>query len=162
MNAIVVYYSLEGNTDFAARKIAEALGADLLRIRPAKSYPTSGFRKFLWGGKSAVMAEKPELEPYEFDASAHDTVVLGFPVWASNVAPPLRTFVHDNDLVAMRVAAFACQSGNGAQKAFDKLESAMGKGLEARLVLIDPKDKPTADNDRGIAEFCATVGARES
>ena len=29
-----------------------------------KAYPTKGFRKFLWGGKSAVMAEKPKLLPF--------------------------------------------------------------------------------------------------
>ena len=55
-NPIVVYYSLEGNTAYAAEKIAAALGAKTLRLQPKKAYPDSGFRKFFWGGKSAVMA----------------------------------------------------------------------------------------------------------
>ena len=46
MRALVVFYSLEGNTAFAADKIASALDADTLRISPAKAYPRSGFRKF--------------------------------------------------------------------------------------------------------------------
>ena len=61
MKTMIVYYSLEGNTEFAAEKIAAKLGADLLRIQPVKAYPSGGFRKFLWGGKSAVMAETPKL-----------------------------------------------------------------------------------------------------
>jgi hypothetical protein len=40
-----------------------------------KAYPTKGFRKFLWGGKSAVMAEKPKLLPYKFNADAGDVGV---------------------------------------------------------------------------------------
>ena len=142
MKTLIVYYTLEGNTHYAAKKIASLLDADMLRIKPVKTYPRKGFRKFLWGGKSAVMAEKPELEPYTFDASAYDRIVFGFPVWAGNVTPPLRTFIKENDLSGKRFAAFACQSGAGAEKAFEKLKTALGiRELDAELVLIDPKGR---------------------
>ena len=98
MKTLIVYYSLEGNTEFAAEKIADACGFDTLRLVPVKKYPDSGFKKFFWGGKSAVMAETPELEPYTFDADSYDRIIFGFPVWAGNVTPPIRTFVKDNDL----------------------------------------------------------------
>ena len=75
MKSIVVYYSLEGNTKYAAEKIAGMIGADLLELKPVKSYPTGKVGKFLWGGKSAVMAETPELEPDEFDTWTR----FGFP-----------------------------------------------------------------------------------
>ncbi len=101
------------------------------------------------------MAETPELEPYTFDADSYDRIIFGFPVWASNVTPPIRTFVKDNDLKEKRIAAFACQSGSGAEKAFGKLKAAIGiNDLEAVLVLIDPKTKASAENDRKIEEFC--------
>ena len=128
MKTLVVYYTLEGNTHYAAKKIASELGAGMLRLKPVKTYPKKGFRKFFWGGKSAVMAETPELQPYEFDASLYDGIVFGFPVWAGNVAPPLRTFIKENDLSGKRIAAFACQSGAGAEKAFAKLTAALGIG----------------------------------
>ena len=158
MKAIVVYYSLEGNTDFAAREIARRLGARLLRLLPKKTYPTKGFRKFFWGGKSAVMAETPALEPYDFSGAEYDLVILGFPVWASSIAPPIRTFLKENDLRQKRLAAFACQSGSGAEKAFGKLLNCVGAGdLERTLVLIDPKDKPCAENDEKIKKFCEAL-----
>lgn len=158
MSAIIVYYSLEGNTEYAARKIADRLGASLLPLTPVKAYPTGGVRKFLWGGKSAVMAETPPLTPYEFDSAAYDCVILGFPVWAANIAPPLRTFIRDNDLTGKRVAAFACQSGSGAEKALSKLAAALRLDrLSAQTVLIDPKAKPTEENERRIAEFCRAI-----
>ena len=158
MKTLIVYYTLEGNTHYAAKKIASLLDADMLRIKPVKTYPRKGFRKFLWGGKSAVMAETPELEPYTFDASAYDRIVFGFPVWAGNVTPPLRTFIKENDLSGKRFAAFACQSGAGAEKAFEKLKTALGiRELDAELVLIDPKAKPDPINEKKISGFCGKL-----
>ncbi len=158
MKTIVVYYSMGGNTAYAAGRIADALRADTLRIAPEKAYPDSGFRKFFWGGKSAVMAETPKLIPYAFDPAAYERVILGFPIWAGNVAPPIRSFLRDNDLKGKRVAAFACESGAGAEKAFTKLKAALGiDALEAELILIDPKDKPKEENGKKIADFCAAL-----
>ena len=91
MKTIIVYYSLEGNTDYAAKELANLIAADLLRLHPKKAYPDSGFKKFFWGGKSAVMAQTPKLEPYEYNSEDYDQVIFGFPVWASNIAPPIRT-----------------------------------------------------------------------
>ena len=92
MSTLIVYYSLNGNTEYAAGVIAEKLGADKLCLMPVKKYPDSGFKKFFWGGKSAMMAETPELESYVFEADKYDTIIFGFPVWAGNVTPPIRTF----------------------------------------------------------------------
>jgi flavodoxin len=156
MKTLIVYYSLEGNTQYAAERIAAAIGAETLRLAPEKAYPDSGFKKFFWGGKSAVMAEKPKLQPYEFDPAAWERIIIGFPVWAGNVTPPIRTFIKENDLRGKRIAAFACQSGAGAEKAFAKLKAALGvSALEAEMVLIDPKTKPSEANEQKIAAFCA-------
>ena len=152
---LIVYYSLEGNTEYAAQKIAASIGAALLRIEPVKAYPQSGFKKFFWGGKSAVMAETPELVPYEFDPAAYERIIFGFPVWAGNITPPIRTFIRDNNLTGKHIAAFACESGSGAEKAFGKLKSCLGiETLDAELILIDPKKKPDPANDSKIIEFC--------
>ena len=93
MKDLVVYFSLEGNTQYVAEKIKEQIGADLLRLIPKKAYHEKGFAKYFWGGKSAVMAEKPELEDIVIDLDSYDRIIFGFPVWASNYAPPLRTFI---------------------------------------------------------------------
>ena len=42
------------------------------------------------------MAETPKLMPYIFEAEQYDQIVIGFPVWAGNVAPPVRTFAIEN------------------------------------------------------------------
>ena len=156
MKTAIVYYSLGGNTAYAAQLLAEGLDADLIAIRPVKAYPDTGFRKFFWGGKSAVMAETPALEPYEFRAEEYDRVVFGFPVWAGNVAPPLRTFAKENReaLSGKRLYAFACQGGSGAEKALKKLALCLGtESFAGTLVLEDPKDRPGEEKNRKIEEF---------
>ena len=156
MRTAIVYYSLNGNTAMVAGQLAASLSADLIRIVPERSYPEKGLRKFLWGGKSAVMAETPKLLPYEFNAGTFDQVVFGFPVWAGNVAPPIRTFVQENreSLQGKKIAAFACQSGSGGERAFRKLLDCLGRTeLAASMILNDPKDRPDAGNDTAIEAF---------
>ena len=158
MKSIIVYYSLEGNTEYAAEKIAEITGADKLKLVPKKVYPSKGFKKFLFGGKSAVMAETPELEPYEFNGDEYDRVIIGFPVWASTITPPIRTFIKEHDITKKKIAVFACQSGNGAEKAFGKLKEALGvDSFEQEMVLIDPKNRPSKTNEEKIKQFCGKL-----
>ncbi len=156
MKTAVVYYSMGGNTAMVAEKLAAGAGVDLIEIKPENAYPDKGFRKFFWGGKAAVMAEKPKLMPYTFHPEDYDLIVFGFPVWAGNVTPPIRSFVLENKeaLKGKRIAAFACQSGSGAEKAFRKLLECLDRdALAATMVLNDPKDRPKPDMERLIEEF---------
>jgi len=161
MKALIVYYSMSGNTEAVAKAIGREIHADLLSLEPEKDYPSSGFKKYFWGGKSAVMAEKPKLKPYQFDANKYDTIIFGFPVWAGNIAPPIRTFLADNFLNASVYAAYACQSGSGAEKAFRKLKECLGHDLSRTMILIDPKDKPAPAKDLQIRTFCKELTAQE-
>ncbi len=157
MKTLVVYFSLEGNTEYVANKIKEKIGADLLKLVPKKAYHDKGFAKFFWGGKSAVMAEKPELEPYEVNLSEYERIIFGFPVWASNFTPPIRTFVEDNksELSSKKLAVYACQSGTGADKAFVKLAKTIGiEDFEHTAIFIDPKAKKNEGTDAQIDSFC--------
>lgn len=157
MKRIIVYFSLEGNTEYIADELVKSLSADKLKLVPKKAYATSGFSKFFWGGKSAVMAEKPELEPYDVDLSAYDQVIFGFTVWAGTFTPPLRTFILENkeELKNKSIAAFACQSGAGAEKAFAKLKDCIGiDSFVATAIFIDPKEKPSDANASKLSDFC--------
>jgi len=158
MKTAIVYYSMSGNTAAAAKKAAENLNADLIEIKPEKAFPDKGFRKFLWGGKSAVMAETPKLMPYTFEPDKYDLVVIGFPVWASNVAPPVRTFVSENKelLRNKRIAAFACQGGSGAEKALKKLLDCSGQDSFAATMILNDQ-KPGTEKDQEIASFAARL-----
>ena len=156
MKTAIVYYSMSGNTKYAADKIAEKIEADIIRIEPKKAYPDKGAKKFIWGGKSAVMGEKPALQPYEFSVEKYDSIILGTPVWASNFAPPIRTFIKENPAIrGKKLAVFTCFSGGGADKAIEKMKKYIGiKNFEAELILVDPKENRKAEDDKKIDVFC--------
>ena len=106
------------------------------------------------------MGEKPALEPYKFNADDYDDIIIGFPVWASRIAPPVRTFIEENKdkLSEKNISAYACQSGAGAEKAFKKLKDILGiADYKSLMILTDPKDKPSDDNERNIKEFCGSL-----
>ena len=160
MKDLIVYYSLEGNTEYVVNRIKEKTGADTLKLVPKKAYADKGFAKFVWGGKSAVMAEKPELEEYEADLTSYDRIIFGFPVWASTFTPPIRTFVSDNmdALKEKKIAVFACQSGNGAEKAFEKLVKYIGiDSFDQTAIFFDPKSRPDGKKDAEIDSFAETL-----
>lgn len=160
MNTALVYYSMCGNTEFAAKQIAERTGAELIRIDPVKAYPSKGASKFIWGGKSAVMSEAPPLQPYEFDGSKYDRVIFGFPVWASRVTPPINSFIKENKqaLEGKSFSVFVCQAGNGGEKCIDRLRKQLGiEKFRATAILIDPKDHPSDDNNEKIDRFCGKL-----
>ena len=94
----------------------------------------------------------------------YDTVIFGSPVWASNMAPPLRTFIEDNKeaLDGKRFAGAVCFMGSGGQRALKKLKKALGiENLAAELMLVEPKDKPREEVEAQIREFCDALKASD-
>ena len=70
----------------------------------------------------------------------------------------IREISVDHDLPKeKRVAAFIC-SGGGPGKALDKLKTELDiPSFAATLSLIDPKEKPSQENERKIAAFCESM-----
>ena len=158
MKVAIIYFSLDGNTRYVAEQMAEQLNADIIPLKPLKDYPTGKFSKFFWGGKSAVFAEKPELEKYDFNADAYDLIILGTPVWAGTFTPPLRTFISGNDLRGKKVALFACNSGGDAEECFSKITKLLPDcKILSTQSFFDPKDQMNEESKTLICAFCRKI-----
>ena len=154
MKTAIVYYSMHGNVRYVAEKVAKELGADLIELKPVKAYPDKGAMQFIWGGSAVTFKKKPDLEPYTFNASDYDLVIIGTPVWASNFTPPLRTFFEDNDLTGKKIAVIATSAGGDSSKCIQAVkEATKTDALAATLSLTDPKDRPSDDVEKKIGEF---------
>lgn len=134
---LIVYYSFEGNTKYACEVLAESIGAELEALSPEKEPPHGGFRKFFWGGKSAVMGEKPSLAPLSHNPSSYDSVVVAFPIWAGTYPPAIGSFLEANSLEGKKVYVMACSASGNAKKGIAKIASMVG-GVEGELSLQDP------------------------
>lgn len=154
MKTAIVYYSMHGNVRYVAEKVAKELGADLIELKPVKAYPDKGAMQFIWGGSAVTFKKKPDLEPYSFNASDYDLVIIGTPVWASNFTPPLRTFFEDNDLTGKKIAVITTSAGGDSSKCIQAVkEATKADALAATLSLTDPKDRPSDDVEKKIGEF---------
>ena len=157
MKTAIVYYSMHGNVRYVSEKVAKELGADLIELVPVKAYPDKGAMQFIWGGSAVTFKKKPELEPYTFNASDYDLVIIGTPVWASNFTPPLRTFFENNDLTGKKIAVIATSAGGDSAKCVEAVKAAAkADSLAAVLSLTDPKDKTSDENEKQIAAFIET------
>ena len=151
MRVKVIFYSLEGNTRLIANQIAKNLNGEIIELKPKKHYANSGFKKYLWGGTSVLMKEKPELEAYDNNLNC-DLLVVGTPVWAGTFSPAIRTFLKENSLDGKKVALFAYHAGGGASKCFEKFKR-LNPNCEiiSTIDFVDPLKKNTSANvDKAI------------
>jgi len=158
MKSLIVYYSLEGNTELVAGKIQKNLDADVIRLVPKKEYPKGNFKKYLWGGKSVTFGEKPKLEEYSFSIDDYDVIVIGTPIWAGTFTPPIKTFLADNKISGKDIYLFTCSLGGATDKFLDKFKNILKDNhIVDSISFIEPLKNEINDIDDKIKEFCEKI-----
>ena len=154
----IVYYSLDGNTDYIARRIAEKTGAKLIRLETKKAYPRKGFKKFFIGGRDALFGAEPELKVPIPDLAPNRNIVIGTPVWASRPAPAINTFLRRTKLEGKRIALFACSGGGQAEICLNKIEALLtGNEILCRASFVNPAFKRGKTVDDAIDEIVSAL-----
>lgn len=135
---LVAYFSASGVTAKLAKKLAEAIDADLFEIKPVEPYseadqnwknPLARCNKEKIGKKDVPVSGIVE------NMDEYDTVYLGFPIWywaAPNVA---NTFVKQYDFSHKKVVLFATSGGSDMGKTAEKLQPFLGSEAE----IVDAK-----------------------
>ncbi len=109
--ALVVYYSLTGNTQKVAERIKNAVDGDIYEIKLTEDYP--GGPKVYWMSKKQIERDDmPALKDKVPDFSAYDVIFVGGPVWWYTVPPPLRSFLSQANFQGKAVIPFATHGGN--------------------------------------------------
>ncbi|MFX0134177.1 MAG: flavodoxin family protein [Candidatus Hodarchaeota archaeon] len=112
---LVVYYSLTGNTKFIAETVAESINADLLGLKPVKELDAESGMKYFWGGYQATMKKKPKLREFDINPLDYDLIIIGTPVWAWTISPPIRSFLSKFNLSGKNVAIWTSSDGDGVK-----------------------------------------------
>lgn len=157
MKTLVVYYSMGGNTKFAAELIARDLSADIMPLEPIKNYPRSTIGKYIFCGKAATFGEKPKLKPYLYDPADYERIIIGTPVWNSRLAPPINTFLKNSDMKNKTTSAFFSSACGDAEKCIAKLNEKLGH-MEGTLSLINTKKNEELTKKR-VSEFVEQINA---
>jgi len=157
MKRLVVYYSLSGNTQEAAEKIAKALGADLLKLETVKAMPKRFAAQIFVGGGQVMMNYIPELKPFNTDIDAYDEIILGSPIWNSKGVPAVNAFLKDEKAAAKVSSLFFLSGGGETKKGLDAITKLL-PNLVHTVSLLDRKHKDSTENDAKIEAFIASIG----
>lgn len=156
MKRLVVYYSLSGNTEEAAEKIAKAIGADLLKVETVKEMPKGFLSQMLVGGGQVMMKYIPELKPMDKDANDYDEIILGSPIWNSKGVPAINAFLKDEKAAAKVKSLFFLSGGGEVAKGLEAITKLL-PNLKNTVSLLDKKHKDSVNNDAKIEEFIKTI-----
>jgi len=109
---LIVYYSLTGNTQFIAETLRDTIEADILELKPIKELKANSGTRFMWGGYQSTMKKKPKLMDFDINPLEYDLIILGTPVWAWNISPPMRSFLSKDGIKAMERFKEALKNAN--------------------------------------------------
>ena len=124
---LVAYFSATGTTARAARRLAEAVGADIYEIRPAVPYTRADLNWSDSKSRSTLEAHdaacRPAIAGEPVDLSGYGTVFVGFPIWWYVEPRIVDTFLERSDFSGKTVIPFATSGGSGIEKAERSLKS---------------------------------------
>ena len=156
MKRLVVYYSLSGNTEEAAKKIADTLEADLLKLETVKEMPKSFAAQIIVGGGQVVFNHIPRLKPMDKDVSAYDEIILGSPIWNSKGVPAVNAFLRDRDAAEKVTSLFFLSAGGDTEKGLQAITKQL-PNLRNSVSLLDRKSKGSEENSAKIASFTEKI-----
>ena len=135
---LVAYFSASGVTAELAKKLAEAIDADLFEIKPVEPYseadqnwknPLARCNKEKIGKKDVPVSGIVE------NMDEYDTVYLGFPIWYWAAPNVVNTFIKQYDFSHKKVVLFATSGGSDMGKTAEKLQPYLGSEAE----IVDAK-----------------------
>lgn len=129
MKTLTVYFSYTvGNTKRIAEKIHEAVGGDIVRLEPAKPYPTDYNATVNQGQEEVSRNYKPALKPLGVNVADYDRIIIGTPTWWYKMAPVVLSFLSENDFTGKTVVPFMTNAGWPGSVIKDMTELAEKKG----------------------------------
>ena len=121
---LVLYYSLTGTTKAVAEEIAADLAADIEEITCVEPYDTSFSACIQRCMQEREAGTVTEINPVKADLSQYDVIFIGYPVWFGTYAPPIATFLANNDLGGKKVVPFCTFGSGGLESSVADLKAA--------------------------------------
>ncbi|TDT67450.1 flavodoxin [Hypnocyclicus thermotrophus] len=155
---LIVYYSLDGNTEYVVNKLLEKNNFDIIKLSPKKDITEKGLLKYFWGGSQVFMKKMPELNDYNKTINNYNTIIIGTPVWAGNFTPAIRSFLvkEQENLKNKKIYIFACFDGNSG-KTFKKFEEFIDKNSIISTLGIKSCIKNKENNNKIIEEWIKQI-----
>ena len=83
-------------------------------------------------------------------------VILGCPVWAQNMASPMRTYIRRERSRIKKLAVFCTEIDSGGEAVMRQMETLVGRASIADLVIAD-RDLKSGKLDAAINRFAERI-----
>lgn len=97
MKTVVVYFTHSGNTELAAKQVAEVTRARMIRLLPEQPYSSEDVDWVNEQSRCTLehlnQSLRPAIKPIDIDFAKVDTVFVGFPIWWHEEPAVIRTFL---------------------------------------------------------------------
>lgn len=114
MKTLVVYYTRTGITEKVAKAINDELGGNLEEIVETKD--RSGIPAYMLSALEALFKKQAKIEQVNHKPEEFDLVIIGTPVWAHNIATPVRAYLEQYKKGFKATAFFVTCDSSGASK----------------------------------------------
>ncbi|MFX0142560.1 MAG: flavodoxin family protein [Candidatus Hodarchaeota archaeon] len=121
MKPLVVFYSRTGTTKKIAELISKSINCELEEIIDTKKR-TGFIIGFLKSGYAAMKEKLTIIEKIQKNPELYDLIILGTPIWSSNMTPAIRTYISENKSKFKNIAYFCTEGGDKGYKAFERME----------------------------------------
>ena len=122
-------YVTVGNTEKAARMIAEITGADLFKIEQKVPYAADYNTCIAQAKKDLQTKARPELVALPRTLDAYDEIYLGYPNYWGTMPMAVYTFLESFDFTGKKIHPFCTHEGSGLSSTESDIKKA-AKGAE--------------------------------
>ncbi|MBT8308271.1 MAG: flavodoxin [Maribacter sp.] len=116
-NILIVFLSRTNNTKAVAELIQNKVGGDLVAVELENPYPENYNAIVKQVAHENETGFLPPLKT-KVDMSRYNTIFLGFPTWGMQLPPPMKSFLHKNNLSGKTVIPFNTHGGYGVGSSF--------------------------------------------
>lgn len=120
---LMVYYSYTNNVERIMNELSTQIEADVIEIKPAEKGLDYAANNYAIGSAQIAAIRNnpdeassyPAIDPVNVDMSQYSTIIIGAPLWWSNMAAPLQTFLfqHGKDMAGKNIGLIVSSASSG-------------------------------------------------
>lgn len=120
---LVIYYSFTNNVHTIVSDLRSQIEADVIRVEPAEKGLDYAANNYAIGSAQiqairnnpGEASSYPAIDPVEVRLEQYDTILVAAPLWWSNMAAPLQTFLfnHGAEMAGKRIGLIVSSASSG-------------------------------------------------
>ena len=155
---LVAYFSASGVTAKVADMLADAVGADIHKIRPKVPYTKADLNWMNKKSRSSIEMNnksiRPEIAESNVKVENYDVIFLGFPIWWYVAPTIINTFLESADFSGKKIILFATSGGSKFGKTVEELKISVPDSCE----IIEGKLLNGRQTIASVKEWADTLG----